>query len=377
MGAIMSWRYCLLVLCTVSVLGGCVSRPNSLLIPVSGQPAESAFVDVFTLSTRQPSDEPGLIYNGERSETSSTKIVRVAIPPSHESGRIEWPEEADPENEFSIASISDPSNSDVRRWFREQNTDGHVLIFTHGYNTRYGEGVLRLAQLTHDLDIKAAPVLFAWPSRGTFGSYLYDRESASIARDTLEQAIRIAAVSKETKSITVLAHSMGSWITMEALRQYAIRRGGLDPKIRSVILASPDIDIDVFEAQVNALGGERPEITVLLSSDDKALSLSRVLSGNVGRLGGIDVNNSTYANKLADIRGIKLVDLSELDDGGSLHHSKFAEAREAIDFLGAEIAGYAQSTGLTQQAEAVIIGLSAAMEMAHTRRTIPLVGALD
>lgn len=362
------------IFAVMSLCVACASRPDARLIPTPGQAAGAETVSVFTISTREESDEPGVIYSGERSEIASTKIVTVAIPPSHETGNIEWPKKGDPMTEFSVLDITEPTNADVRGWFREQETDGHVLIFTHGYNTRYGEGVLRLAQLAHDLDIDAAPVLFSWPSRGTFGSYLYDRESASIARDTLEQIIRIAAASDETKTITVFAHSMGGWITMEALRQYAIRKGALDPKIKSVILASPDIDIDVFEAQVNALGRERPEITVLLSTDDKALSLSRVLAGNVGRLGAIDVKDDVYAAKISDIKGIKLVDLSELDVDGRLHHSKFAEAQQAIDFLGAEIGGYAQSSGLTRQAEAIFIGLSEALEKSKPRRGI-LVGA--
>ena len=358
----------LAVIAILLLSAACAGRPASLLVPSTGQPAAADAVSVLTISTREPSDEPGMIYSGERSEISSTKIVTVAIPPSHETGKIEWPEEGDPATEFSVVSIEEPSLSGVRQWFRAQETDGHVLIFTHGYNTRYGEGVLRLAQLTHDLDMEAAPVLFTWPSRGTLGSYLYDKESASIARDTLEQIIRIAAASDETETITLLAHSMGSWIAMEALRQYAIRQGALDPKIKSVILASPDIDIDLFEAQVGALGRDRPEITILLSTDDKALSLSRVLAGGVGRLGGIDINDEEHASKIANIAGITLVDLSELDVGGSLHHSKFAEAQAAIDFLGAEIAGYTQSSGLTAQAQAVIIGLSEAMDGAKPKR---------
>lgn len=366
----MSAQKFLAVMIALCLNAACAARPGSLLIATEGQVAGSQTVSVFTISTREKSDEPGLIYSGERSETSSTKIVSISIPPGHETGRIEWPEENDPKTEFSVVEITEPSTSEVRQWFRDQETDGHVLIFTHGYNTRYGEGVLRLAQLTHDLGIKAAPVLFTWPSRGKLGSYLYDRESASIARDTLEQVIRIAAASNETETITVLAHSMGGWITMEALRQYAIRKGALDPKIKNIILASPDIDIDLFAHQVDALGDARPEITILLSNDDRALSLSRVLAGNVSRLGAVDVNSDTYATKMADIKGIKLVDLSELEDGGGLHHSKFAEAQEAIDFLGAEIAGYATSFGLTRQAEAVIIGLSQAMEGAGSQRQV-------
>lgn len=340
----------------------CAGRPNSLLIPIDGSVEGATTQNVFSISTRETSTKPGEIYSGERSETSSTKIVTVSIPPTHISGELEWPEKGDPQTEFSVLDVVSPTTKDVRAWFRNQDTDGHVLIFTHGYNTRYGEAVLRLAQLTNDLDVKAAPVLFTWPSRGKLGSYLYDKESASIARDTLEQIIRIAAASPETKSITMFAHSMGSWITMEALRQYAIRKDALDPKITNIILASPDIDVDLFETQVDALGDQRPLITILLSTDDKALSLSRVLAGNVSRLGNVDVYDETYAAKLADISGIKLVDLSGLDDDDGLHHSRFAEAQEAIDYVGAQIAGYAGSMDLSRQAEAVITGLAKAVE---------------
>ncbi len=64
----------------------------------------------------------------------------------------------------------------------------------------------------------------------------------------------------------------------------------------------------------------------------------------------------------AGIKGVKIVDLSDLEDGGNLHHSKFAETSEAIALLGQEIAGHATASGLSRQAEAVIIGLSHALE---------------
>ena len=38
---------------------------------------------------------------------------------------------------------------------------------------------------------------------------------------------------------------MGNWVTLEALRQMAIREGRIAPKIRHVMLAAPDVDFDV------------------------------------------------------------------------------------------------------------------------------------
>jgi len=41
--------------------------------------------------------------------------------------------------------------------------------------------------------------------------------------------------------MTVLAHSMGNWVTLEALRQMAIRDGRSRQKILNVILAASDV----------------------------------------------------------------------------------------------------------------------------------------
>ena len=50
--------------------------------------------------------------------------------------------------------------------------------------------------------------------------------------------------------VTVLAHSMGNWVTLEALRQMAIRDGRVAAKIRNVILAAPDVDLDLAREQI-------------------------------------------------------------------------------------------------------------------------------
>ena len=41
---------------------------------------------------------------------------------------------------------------------------------------------------------------------------------------------------------------MGNWVTTEALRQMAIRDRGLPAEDQDVMLAAPDVDFDVFQA---------------------------------------------------------------------------------------------------------------------------------
>jgi hypothetical protein len=61
--------------------------------------------------------------------------------------------------------------------------------------------------------------------------------------------------------------------------------GGIPKKIQNIILAAPDLDIDVFRQQLADMGPDRPKFTIFVSRDDRALRVSRRISGNVDRLG--------------------------------------------------------------------------------------------
>ena len=88
-------------------------------------------------------------------------------------------------------------------------------------------------------------MLFTWPSGGTAIDYVYDRDSAIYSRDALEAVLQALVKDPTVGSISILAHSMGNYVAVEALRQMAIRNRELSPKIRDVMLASPDINVDV------------------------------------------------------------------------------------------------------------------------------------
>ena len=60
--------------------------------------------------------------------------------------------------------------------------------------------------------------------------------------------------SRGVKSIDIIAHSMGNWLAMETLRQLAIAGNrDLNGKLGYVVLASPDIDVDIFKKQMSPL----------------------------------------------------------------------------------------------------------------------------
>jgi esterase/lipase superfamily enzyme len=212
-----------------------------------------------------------------------------------------------------------------------------VLVFIHGFNNRFDDAVFRFAQIVHDAGTPVVPVLFTWPSRGSILAYGYDRESNTYSRNALETTLRTIARDPDVGEISILAHSMGNLVTLEALRQMGIRDGGVTPKIKNVLLAAPDVDVDLFREAVLDMGKQRPSFTLFVSQDDRALAVSRRLWGDAVRLGAIDPEQEPYRTGL-EKSGITVLNLSKLRTGDPLNHSKFAESPEVVRMIGKELA---------------------------------------
>ncbi len=131
---------------------------------------------------------------------------------------------------------------------------------------------------------------------------------------------------------------MGNWVTLEALRQMAIRDKRLAPKIRNVMLAAPDVDMYVFRRQIAEMGQPRPPFTLFVSRDDEALSISRKVWGNVPRIGAVDPNVEPFRSQFAR-ENITVIDLTDVTTDDKLKHSKFAESPEVVKLIGSRLAG--------------------------------------
>jgi len=106
------------------------------------------------------------------------------------------------------------------------------------------------------------------------------------------------------------------------LRQAAIAgHGDFGGKLSTVILASPDIDVDVFKAEMRTIGKPKYAIILFASSDDKALAFSSLIAGDRPRVGSY----TTDSRDIADL-GVIFVDLSASASIDSFNHSKYAVA---------------------------------------------------
>lgn len=333
-------------LCLALVLGlcACAGPPRGLMtpVPVTGDAGARSAVNMLVVTTRQRAEgNDAILFNGERSTGLSFADVTVSIPPEarRTQGEVQWPERVpgNPDTDFVTTRADVLPLVDARRRFEQRLVDpriqGRVLVFVHGYNTRFESAVMRFAQIVHDSRAPSLPVLFTWPSRGQLTAYTYDRESANYSRDGLETALAEIAKNPRVREIAIIAHSMGNWVTLEALRQGAIRNDRVHPKIREVMLAAPDVDADVFRTQIAALGPSRPNMTLFVARDDAALGLSRRLWGDVQRVGSIDVGAEPFRSYFLRER-ITVVDLTELRTGDPVAHEKFARSPEVVQFIG-------------------------------------------
>ncbi len=288
---------------------------------------------VFVATSRTP--EPNATFGTGRSSDLSLGTYDISIPPTHEAGKIEWPKgDIDPETDFAIVreNILIPAADFKSRLNRaimspgaiNQNGKREVTVFVHGFNTNYAEALYRIAQLKSDYNSEVPAVLYSWPSAARLKFYAYDRDSALFARNGLEELLELLADSN-AQEITLVAHSLGTEVLLEALRQ--IYRDG-NPRIRSkialVLLLSPDIDIDVFNSQIADINPLPQPFVILGSKEDKALGLMRLIAGGNVRLG----DNMDISKINSD--EIDIVDLSEFTDGDKFNHFALATSPTLI-----------------------------------------------
>ncbi|MBL8580853.1 MAG: alpha/beta hydrolase [Rhizobiaceae bacterium] len=332
----------------VALLGGlllssCAGKPHGVLAPVAETAPGATQVNMLVATTRVRSADPGIMFTGERAMAPSFVDIDVSIPPekNRKVGEVDWPKKLppNPETDFAVVKTADLNVDGAKAWLSQsvkKTPDRSVLVFIHGFNNRFEDAVYRFAQITHDSEVHSVPILITWPSRGSPLDYGYDRESTNYTRNALEAMFQYLAKDPEVKEVSILAHSMGNWLALEALRQMAIRNGGLPEKFKNIMLAAPDVDVDVFRSQIADMGTPHPQFTLFVSQDDRALAVSRKVWGNVARLGAINPEMEPYKEELAD-NDITVIDLTKVKSGDKLNHGKFASSPQIVQLIGTRI----------------------------------------
>lgn len=335
-----SRRCGLLLLCAAALaLTGCAGQPMSLLTtvpPVEG----AASASILAVTTRAADPDPGILFSGERASQISMAAINVSIPADRPVGSVQWPRTAppDPTRDFAVTRVASLDRAGATDWLKA-HTGRHrrLFVYVHGFNVPFGNAVFRFAQMIHDSGMSAAPVLFSWPSRGQLLDYKRDLDNATYSRTDLADFLRAAAASPAVDEIVVFAHSMGSWVAVEAIRQLALERSGSSEKIKQLILASPDLDVGVFRRQMLDMGARSPALTLFISQSDRALRLSQFIARGGARLGAVDLSAEGYREQLKHLRKVTVIDLTALRQGDRINHSLYAASPEAVRLIGRQL----------------------------------------
>jgi len=202
-----------------------------------------------------------------------------------------------------------------------------VFVFIHGYNVSFDKAARRTAQLAYDLEFDGTPILYSWPSQDQIAGYFADEASVGVSARKLRHFLEDLVEKSGASRIHLIAHSMGNRALVEALEQLVLRR---DPSLPSavfdqVILAAPDIDIDLFKATSPEIQKAARRVTLHASSNDQALEYSATVHGGIPRAGSIVDDGK----EVVVLSGLDTIDMSAIDTT-SLGHSYYGDDAAAM-----------------------------------------------
>ncbi|AUH65135.1 alpha/beta hydrolase [Paracoccus zhejiangensis] len=266
---------------------------------------------IFVAGNRNPDNQPARGLSFHR--------IDVSVPPDRTMGTVRYPKtdgKPDPRREFLVTADDRLDGPQGFRAAIERELAGRpvqesdIILFIHGFNTSYGEGVYRYAQIAHDLKFPGIRTHFSWVSHTKALAYAADRDSLLYSRDDLVTTIQTLAATRGHGKLILVAHSMGAELLMESLRQLALTgRRDVLKELDGVVLQAPDINVNVFRAQAKAIGDLPQPFFIFTSQSDRALRLSALISNQSLRLGTLQDPRA-----VADL-DVVLVDVSQFNTG--------------------------------------------------------------
>jgi esterase/lipase superfamily enzyme len=169
---------------------------------------------------------------------------------------------------------------------REQvlaSPDQSLLVNVNGFREQFPSALRKTAFVAHVLDINTPLLVFDWP--GDQGSTLRGyRRAQQVARESgeeLAQTIKLIVDEVRPQHLWLLANSMGGEVVVNAfsLLYQDPEMADSEAEFDDVVLTAPDVSHKEFGSrfkdEINAL---TRELTVYVSSNDRALLMSRVLN---------------------------------------------------------------------------------------------------
>ena len=186
-----------------------------------------------------------------------------------------------------------------------------LLVVVHGFRELFPSALRKTAFLVHVLDIDTPVLVFDWP--GDQGSSLTGyRRANRIARESgaeLAQTLELIIREIKPERLWLVANSMGAQVVTDAFHLLYQERDLADAQteIEDVILTAPDVAQDEFDGRFKQeIGALAQHLTVYVSSNDRALLMSRIINRSRRR------GESTLSPDMLE-EAIRVVDLIDPD----------------------------------------------------------------
>jgi esterase/lipase superfamily enzyme len=270
-----------------------------------------------------------------------------------EQGRFNWynvPRTTQPSGKLTLAPSAATQIAADRQRFEQvlsdrlaQTDSKDVYIFIHGFANTFDDAVFRTAELWHFMGRRGVCIAYTWPSGmgGLFG-YFHDRESGEYTVLHLKQFLRAVADCPGVERVHIISHSRGTDVATTALREINIdclARGQETKKVlklQTLILASPDLDGEVFRERFlhENLGLAQERLLIYFSPTDMALALSNWLFSGEHRLGRLTVQDFTpeVRQSLVGCGNIQFIDCS-VHGFSTSHDYEFAHPAVLSDLI--------------------------------------------
>jgi esterase/lipase superfamily enzyme len=214
-----------------------------------------------------------------------------------------------------------------------------LLLYVHGYNTMFRTALLHSGQIANDTHWPCAMGFFSWSSEGQYDRYAADIERSGYAVPVLINLLR--AVAEKGIEENILAHSMGTRITLSAI-------GALEPYcrahnrkiVRELVLLAPDIGAEQYNDDALHLLQHAAacvgRTTIYASDNDVILIVSEGTHGGIPRAGRLPQKDLQYP--ACEALDADIVDAS-LAPGDKMGHGYFINSYEMMDDMTAVLRG--------------------------------------
>jgi esterase/lipase superfamily enzyme len=207
-----------------------------------------------------------------------------------------------------------------------------LLLVVHGFREAFPSALRKTAFLGHVLDINAPVLVFDWPGNqgSTPAGYRRAHEVAGQSGAELAQLLDLVVREVQPQRLWQWANSMGGEVVTNAFDILYQQGDWADDEleIENVMLTAPDVGADDFDANFKAkIQALTENLTVYVSSNDRALIMSRIINRGERRQGEstLSLNQLMEAERVLELtvsedEQITLVDVTPVNRTRNFHN---------------------------------------------------------